>query len=62
MTSTLHLTSDHIAKLQTIAERLGYVAERGAATGKGSASALIRAIADGDVIVISKRPDPKLAK
>lgn len=49
------VTAEHMAALQAIAERLGYVADRGAASGKGSASALIRAIAEGKVDV--KRKD-----
>lgn len=43
------ITTEHMVALQAIAERLGYVADRGAATGKGSASALIRAIAEGEI-------------
>lgn len=46
------VTAEHMAALQAIAERLGYVADRGAASGKGSASALIRAIADEEVEVV----------
>lgn len=54
MTSTLHISADHIAKLQAIAEQLGYVADRGAASGKGSASKLMRALAEGELTLVKK--------
>lgn len=48
------VTAEHMAALQAIAERLGYVADRGAASGKGSASKLIRAIAEGKIELVKK--------
>lgn len=53
-TSFHGITREHMAALQAIAERLGYVADRGAASGKGSASKLIRAIAEGKIELVKK--------
>lgn len=50
-TTLYGLTTEHVNKLKELAYSLGYVAERGAAYGQGSASALIRAIAEGELTV-----------
>jgi hypothetical protein len=44
--STLWVHEEHIQALQALAERLGYVGTRGPAVGQGSASALIRELAE----------------
>lgn len=50
--TTFHgVTPAHVGALQAIAKRLGYLAERGPTKGEGSASALIRTIADGELTV-----------
>ena len=59
-TSFHGITREHMAALQAIAERLGYTADRGAASGKGSASALIRAIAEGELKAIRQSDFDKL--
>lgn len=48
------VTTEHSAKLRDIAKRLGYVAQQGPTKDEGSASALIRAIADGELIVVKR--------
>ena len=55
-TTLYGLTAEHVAKLQELARQLGYVAERGAGRGQGSASALIRAIAEGELMLTKKKP------
>jgi hypothetical protein len=55
-TTLYGLSAEHVAKLQELAHSLGCVAERGAGRGQGSASALIRAIAEGELTLIAKRP------
>jgi hypothetical protein len=46
VSSTLYLNAEHVAALQRLAGRLGYNAEAGPAAGQGSASALVRTLAD----------------
>lgn len=53
--TTLSVSSEHLATLRALAERLGYVTQRGPLVGEGSVSALIRAIADGELEV--KQPE-----
>jgi hypothetical protein len=46
VSSTLYLNAEHVAALQRLAGRLGYNAGAGPAAGQGSASALVRALAE----------------
>jgi hypothetical protein len=55
-TTLYGLSAEHVARLQELAHSLGYVAERGAGRGYGSASALIRAIAEGELTLTKKKP------
>ena len=43
------LSAGSMAKLRKLAEELGYIAERGAASGLGNVSAMVDAIAKGEV-------------
>ena len=55
MNTTLYgVTPAHLAALQAIAERLGYTAQQGPTKGTGSASGLVRAVADGELIVLKR--------
>lgn len=49
------VTTDHSFRLREIAERLGYLSPQGPTKGQGSASALIRAIADGELVVVEAK-------
>jgi hypothetical protein len=49
--STIWIQKEHILALQKLAGRLGYTGSRGSAINQGSASALIRALADDPVKV-----------
>lgn len=51
-TTTLLLDKDDIAVLREIAEYHGYLAYQGPTTGLGSASALLRAIAKGELATV----------
>lgn len=58
--STLYgVTPAHLEKIRELALTLGYPAKRGPSQGSGSASALIRAIAEGEVIIVKKKGDQK---
>jgi hypothetical protein len=46
VSSTLYLRAEHVTALQELAGRLGYNAGAGSAAGQGSASALVRKLAE----------------
>lgn len=52
--TTLVLSTEQLDALRRIADRLGYLADRGPTKGSGSVSALVQAIADGDAVVMTK--------
>lgn len=49
--TTLNLSPAQLDALRRIADRLGYLADRGPTKGSGSVSALVQAIADGEVVL-----------
>lgn len=58
--TTLLIPADEREQLEKLARDLGYTQARGAGAGKlGSISALVCAIARGDVKIVSKRPSER---
>lgn len=54
-TSSIQLNRGDLVKLQQIAARLGYISTRGPATGQGSLSRLLQAIAKGEIVIQSQK-------
>ena len=49
---TLQVTAEQKANFRDVARALGYVVDYGTEKGKGNMSALVRAIADGELICV----------
>jgi len=52
--TTIELNPGDKDRLQAIAKRYGFIQSRGNTKGKGSISALMRAIADGEIVITVK--------
>jgi hypothetical protein len=51
VSSTFYLSAEDVASLKELAGRLGHIAKAGAATGQGSASELLRRLAENPLKV-----------